>query len=127
MDKNDKPLTLAQAVGKRIQELREEAGYETRVVFAKKIGLSSSTVSSVENGDNWLSEELAPIFANFLKVPVAAFYPGFRQFPDSLDEANRALGELIEAVMEVKPHQRKLVVQAFKSKSGFLAALKDAK
>ncbi len=68
---------LKKRVGHALRVARENAGYGNRDTFADAIGVHKNTLGEVERGDNWLSADLAARIGEFLKLPVAAFYPGY--------------------------------------------------
>lgn len=66
------------AVGQRIRELREAAGYRNQREFAQLLGMSPSELSRVERGLRKLDTMVLRQIAECLKTPIDAFFPDER-------------------------------------------------
>lgn len=63
----------AKKIGEKIRDLRERSGY-TKVVFAKRLGCSYSTVCSWEYGERIPSDPMKVKIADFFNVPINIFF-----------------------------------------------------
>lgn len=65
---------ITKKLGKTIQKLRKQAGYESQEVFAEALGLSRTHVGHIEQGRRNPSMEVLVKIAKKLKVDVSELF-----------------------------------------------------